>query len=170
VDLDQRNAYRNRYLNHFDRFRSASVIPNSLICVLMAVAIALPPLAGETPVNRRAVDDRKAVIATVEPVHELVARARIDRTITSLAVKEGDWAHAEDRIAVVVDQKLLLQMRALDSRIEAQQAQRDQAQPTLDELKNCAAARSLRNPSSTRRAPPSKLPNALFRRCIPTAA
>jgi multidrug efflux system membrane fusion protein len=128
VDLDQRNAYRNRYLNHFDRFRSASVIPNSLICVLMAVAIALPPLAGETPVNRRAVDDRKAVIATVEPVHELVARARIDRTITSLAVKEGDWAHAEDRIAVVVDQKLLLQMRALDSRIEAQQAQRDQAQ------------------------------------------
>jgi RND family efflux transporter MFP subunit len=104
------------------------VIRNALVLFLSAVAVAIPAWAGEAPVARHPVDDRKAIIATVEPVHELVARARIGGTITNLTVKEGDWVKAEDRVAVVVDQKLLLQMRALDSRIEAQQAQRDQAQ------------------------------------------
>ena len=33
--------------------------------------------------------DQKAVIGTVEPVHELAARARIGGTIASLTVKEG---------------------------------------------------------------------------------
>jgi len=95
---------------------------------LAAAAITIPAWAGEAPVLRHPVDDRKAIIATVEPVHELVARARIGGTITSLTAKEGDWVKGGDRVAVVVDQKLLLQMRALESRIEAQQAQRDQAQ------------------------------------------
>jgi len=119
------------------------VIPKLLILVLSAVAAAIPAWAGEITVVRRAVDDRKAVIATVEPVHELVARARIGGTITTLTVKEGDWVKAEDRIAVVVDQKLLLQMRALESRIKAQQAQRDQAQidfTRAQELRNRGVA------------------------------
>ena len=34
--------------------------------------------------------DEKAIVATVEPVHELIARARIGGTIASLSVKEGD--------------------------------------------------------------------------------
>ena len=101
---------------------------NFVALIVMFVGISLAAWAGEQPVVRRAVDDRKAVIATVEPVHELLARARIGGTITTLLVKEGDRVAAADRIAVVVDQKLLLQMRALASRIEAQQAQRDQAQ------------------------------------------
>ena len=119
------------------------MIPKLLILVLSAVAAAIPAWAGEITVVRRAVDDRKAVIATVEPVHELVARARIGGTITTLTVKEGDWVKAEDRIAVVVDQKLLLQMRALESRIKAQQAQRDQAQidfTRAQELRNRGVA------------------------------
>jgi RND family efflux transporter MFP subunit len=104
------------------------VTRNFVALIVMFVGISLAAWAGEQPVVRRAVDDRKAVIATVEPVHELLARARIGGTITTLLVKEGDRVAAADRIAVVVDQKLLLQMRALASRIEAQQAQRDQAQ------------------------------------------
>ena len=104
------------------------MIPNILSLVLAAAAITIPAWAGEAPVLRHPVDDRKAIIATVEPVHELVARARIGGTITSLTAKEGGWVKGGDRVAVVVDQKLLLQMRALESRIEAQQAQRDQAQ------------------------------------------
>jgi RND family efflux transporter MFP subunit len=78
-------------------------------------------------VERKTVDDRKAVIATVEPVHELVARTRIGGTITTLTIKEGDRVAAGDRVALVVDPKLALQMQALQSRIQAQESERDQA-------------------------------------------
>jgi multidrug efflux system membrane fusion protein len=93
-----------------------------IFCLMAGVACA-----GETTVTWQSVDDRKAVIATVEPVHELIARARIGGTLTTLKAKEGDRVAAGDRLALVADQKLLLQMQALDQRIDAQQAARNQA-------------------------------------------
>lgn len=78
------------------------------------------------------VDDRKAVIATVETLREIAARARIGGTVAELLVREGDRVAAGDRIAMVVDQKLALQVQALDARIQAQQAQRDQARSDFD--------------------------------------
>lgn len=102
--------------------------PASLVLLALSVAAAH---GQPVTVTSRQVDDHKAVIATVEPVHGLTARARIAGTITALAIKEGDQVAADDRIAVVVDQKLLFQMQALDSRIRAQQAERDQAQGDL---------------------------------------
>src|SRR5271169_6882013 len=80
------------------------------------------------------VADRKAVIATVEPVHQLVARARIGGTLASLTIKEGDTVAAGAEIAVVTDQKLALQMQALDSRIASLQSQRDQAKIDFDRV------------------------------------
>jgi RND family efflux transporter MFP subunit len=95
----------------------------------LAAALAGPVLAAEQQaVVRQQVDDRKAVIATVEPVRELKARARIGGTITRLAVREGDHVAAGDQVAMVVDPKLALQIQALESRLEAQSANRDQAQ------------------------------------------
>ncbi len=102
-----------------------------LVALSLALAAAAPAAAADQAVRRQAVEDRKAVIATVEPVHELVARARIGGTIGALAVKEGDRVAAGDRLALVADQKLLLQMAALQARIQAQQAERDQAQTDL---------------------------------------
>ncbi|HEV2302214.1 MAG TPA: efflux RND transporter periplasmic adaptor subunit [Stellaceae bacterium] len=97
--------------------------------VALAFAAAWPAAAAERAVvTRRLVADEKAVIATVEPVHELYARARIGGTITEVKVKEGDAVSAGDRIAMVVDQKLMLQTQALQARIQAQEAERDQAQ------------------------------------------
>jgi RND family efflux transporter MFP subunit len=83
-------------------------------------------------VHPTVIDDEKAVIATVEPVHQLAARARIGGTIATLRVKEGEFLKADTEIAVVADQKLALQIQALESRIQSQQAQRDQAKMDFD--------------------------------------
>jgi membrane fusion protein, multidrug efflux system len=101
------------------------------LLTVAAFCLAAAPAWGggaETSVVRKTIEDRKAVIATVEPVHELVARARIGGTVSTLSVKEGDRVAAGDRVALIADQKLLLQIAALQSRIQAQQAERDQAQ------------------------------------------
>ncbi|VFU16760.1 RND family efflux transporter, MFP subunit [Methylocella tundrae] len=100
--------------------------------LLSAAVLASQASADEFTVHSREVDDRKAVIATVEPVHLLAARARIGGTIVRLTVKEGDRIADGAEVATVVDEKLALQMQALDSRIKSQQAQRDQAQIDFD--------------------------------------
>ena len=83
--------------------------------------------AAEIRVERRSVDDLKAVVATVEPGRLLTARARIGGVVEQLKIKEGQAVDAGAEIALVADQKLLLQVRGLDQRIRSQQATRDQA-------------------------------------------
>jgi RND family efflux transporter MFP subunit len=83
--------------------------------------------AAEIAVHATTVDDMKPVVATVEPVHELALRARIGGTVTALKIKEGDGVQAGVEVARVADQKLYLQMQALDQRIRSQQSQRDKA-------------------------------------------
>ena len=103
--------------------------------LILALLAAPSALAAEPFVVHTAeVTDRKAVIATVEPVRQLVARARIGGTIGSLTIREGDTVAAGAQIAVVTDQKLALQMQALDSRIGSQQSQRDQAKVDFDRI------------------------------------
>ncbi len=107
----------------------------SASAIMIAVAFAAPAALaqGETAaVELKTVNDRKAVIATVEPVHELSARSRISGTISVVNVKEGDKVKAGDKIAVVGDEKLALQMHAVQARIEAQQAERAQAKIEFD--------------------------------------
>ena len=78
------------------------------------------------------IQDQKAVVATVEPVRQLVARARLGGTIVSLKAKEGERAEAGAELATIADPKLVLQMQALDARIQSQQAQVDKAKIDLD--------------------------------------
>ena len=101
---------------------------------LLLLLAATPAVAAPLVVREAYVNDRKAVIATVEPVHQLVARARIGGTIASLTVREGDDVKAGQTIAEVTDEKLALQMQALDSRIASQQATRDQAKTDYDRI------------------------------------
>ncbi|MGE5149713.1 MAG: efflux RND transporter periplasmic adaptor subunit [Rhodospirillaceae bacterium] len=99
----------------------------ALIVGFALLAGLVVPAAAQQAVALKQVEDRKAVIATVEPVRELRARSRIGGTITTLAVREGDRVAAGDRIALVVDPKLALQIQALESRMQAQSAAREQA-------------------------------------------
>jgi RND family efflux transporter MFP subunit len=104
------------------------------LALFVTAIVASAACAEEFSIHTSHVDDRKAVIATVEPVHLLVARARIGGTIIRVNVKEGDRIAAGAEVATVVDQKLALQMQALDSRIKSQQAQRDQAKIDFDRV------------------------------------
>ncbi len=99
---------------------------------LAAIAGVSRAAAGETTVHVAPIDDMKAVVASVEPAHQLIARARIGGTVTSLKIREGDTVAAGAELAVVADQKLFLQMQSLDQRIRAQQAQRDKAKSDFD--------------------------------------
>jgi len=104
---------------------------------LFIAAALLLPAAGAWAaepfvVHLADIADQKAVIGTVEPVHEIVARARIGGTIASLTVKEGQQVAAGAELAVVADPKLVLQKQALDSRIESLQSQRDKAKADFD--------------------------------------
>jgi RND family efflux transporter MFP subunit len=105
---------------------------------LLLFLAAAPAAAEPLVVSETEVVDRKAVIATVEPVHQLVARARIGGTIASLTIKEGDDVKAGQTIAEVTDEKLALQMQALDSRIASQQATRNQAKTDYDRIAELA--------------------------------
>src|ERR1035441_6770471 len=103
--------------------------------LLLIAAVALPQAAvaaDSLVVHAIEVEDQKAVVATVEPVHQLVARARIGGTIIALKAKEGDSAEAGAELATVADAKLVLQTQALDARIQSQQAQVDKAKSDLD--------------------------------------
>ncbi len=83
--------------------------------------------SAEVSVKKQIVDDQKAVIATVEPIRQLLARARIGGTIIRLNVREGDRIDSNGEVAMVVDAKLALQMQAMDERIKSLDAQRAQA-------------------------------------------
>lgn len=101
---------------------------------LLFLTLASPGavIAGETVVHVAPIDDMKAVVASVEPAHQLVARARIGGTVTSLKIREGDTVAAGAELAVVADQKLFLQMQSIDQRIRGLQAQRDKARADFD--------------------------------------
>jgi RND family efflux transporter MFP subunit len=96
----------------------------------VVVALMLPALASaETlTVVERPIADEKAVFATVESISVVPARSRIGGTVAELHVREGDAVTRGQAIAVVGDEKLVLQMKSLDAQIEALQAQADQAQ------------------------------------------
>ena len=102
------------------------------LCLALAIAAPPPAAADSLVIHASAAPDEKAIVATVEPAHELTARARIGGTIASLSVKEGDRVTAGQEIAVIADEKLVLQRQALDSRIQSQQSQRDKAKSDYD--------------------------------------
>ncbi|PPD02010.1 MAG: efflux transporter periplasmic adaptor subunit, partial [Methylocystis sp.] len=55
-----------------------------------ALALSSGVKAGEVTIRVAPVEDLKAVVASVEPAHQLTARARIGGTVSALKIKEGD--------------------------------------------------------------------------------
>jgi len=104
--------------------------------IVVAAALALitqRALAQETfVVAPRTIADEKAVFATVESANIEPARARIGGTVVELAVQRGDHVAQNQVVATVADEKLALQMRALDAQIAGLQAELAKAKTDLD--------------------------------------
>jgi RND family efflux transporter MFP subunit len=105
-------------------------------CIASAVAgllLAADPLAAAefvvAPVDAVV---WKAVQGTVAARDVVPARGRIGGTVTELAVTEGSRVRAGDTVARIVDDKLALQARAIEARIRALAAERDNARAELE--------------------------------------
>jgi len=101
---------------------------------LLALCLLALPAMAETrlTVAVEPVADERPVFATVESVREVEARARLQGTLTRLAVREGDAVAAGQVIALIEDAKHPLQLAALDARLGALAAQRRQAMQELE--------------------------------------
>ncbi len=103
--------------------------------------------SAEFLVESSQIEDRKAVIATVEPAKMLLARARIGGTVVSLKAKEGMIAGVGEDLAIIVDEKLALQIKGLDQRIQSQEALRLKAEADFNRVselfKNGSASQAM---------------------------
>ncbi len=141
-------------------FRLPTMVAGRLAARLAVPVLALPMLAISAAgafgaeaytVRETSVTDRKAVFATVESADLLHARARIGGTVGKLTVDEGAQVTAGQPLAVVGDQKLLLQLESMDARLRSLKAELAQAQ--IDQ----GRAQSLRNQGA---APQSRVDEA----------
>ncbi len=112
-----------------------------LTAAMLSVLVLTAPAAIAAGYTVKAVEkpDLKAVFGQVESRDLVPARARLGGTIITLSVEEGSAVKAGDVVAVIVDDKLALQLGAIDARLKALDAQlrnatddRDRAQKLFE--------------------------------------
>jgi RND family efflux transporter MFP subunit len=109
-------------------------MPGVRIFLFIAMLVAAAPIAwaqANFTVALKQLDDQKSVFATVESPNVVPARTRIGGTIASLSVRQGDAVQPGQVIAVVADDKLILQINSLDAQIAGLNSQLAQAQTDL---------------------------------------
>lgn len=109
----------------------------AFLALLAAGAVAISGgVRGQTllTVQPAAIADEKPVFATVESRNVVPARARIGGTLTQLAVHDGEEVKAGQVLARVGDEKLLLQLHALDAQIAGLQSQLTETQTDLGRM------------------------------------
>jgi RND family efflux transporter MFP subunit len=90
----------------------------ALACAMLACLLA-PLQAAELVLTPQSITETKAVYGRVESRFVIPARSRIGGTLVELSVSEGSVVAAGQVIARVVDEKLALQIAAVDARIRA---------------------------------------------------
>ena len=102
-----------------------------ILALLMLPASGAP--AEETWTARPAtVTEWKAVFARVEARDSIPARARLGGTLVSVDVSEGDRVEKGQPIASIVDEKLTLKLRAIDTQFGALNSRLKTAQAELE--------------------------------------
>lgn len=101
------------------------------IAMMAASSLAQAADDGALTVRRRAVEEIKAVAATVESADTQQARARNGGTVAGLMVDEGSLVRGGQQVATIGDPKLVLQMQSLEARTQSVRAERAQAEVDL---------------------------------------
>ncbi|QCK85909.1 efflux RND transporter periplasmic adaptor subunit [Phreatobacter aquaticus] len=120
--------------------RSAASHPSHLIATLVALALSGGAAeAADFRLEPVTVTETKAVFARVETRFLIPARARIGGTLISLDVTEGSAVTAGQVVALVIDPKLALQMKASDARIAAVRSELANAQTEFERSQSLIA-------------------------------
>ena len=110
-------------------------MPRLAVLAFLLLPLAARPARAAPPASftviARTVADQKAVFATVESRNVVPARARIGGTVIDLSVHDGDQVAAGQTIATVHDEKLRLQITALDAEIAGLRSSLAQAELDL---------------------------------------
>ncbi len=128
--------------------------------ILALSALTIPVAAQPFTVQMREIEDLKAVFGTVASVHTVQARARLNGTIEQVTITEGDWVERNQVLGQVRDDKLPLELAALDAQVRALQAQREQAATELTRSQQLRASGT---------APQSRLDDAVTALNVVTA-
>lgn len=104
-----------------------------------AILCAAEAGAGEFVVRAGTIPEMKAVFGQVESRIVVPARARIGGAVRELRVSQGDHVAEGQAIAVIVDDKLPLQLNAAEAKIEALNSQLDNARTQLDRAQQLRA-------------------------------
>lgn len=99
--------------------------------LLTAFAIMLPLSAGAEPLIPATVMEWKSVYGRIEARDRLPARARLGGTLVDLRVSEGDEVAAGQLLGRIVDEKLGLQLQAIEARTASLRAQLENARTEL---------------------------------------
>lgn len=103
--------------------------------ILAAATIGLAPAsATEFVVRTTTVAEMKAVFGQVESRTVVPARARIGGTIRAVRVSEGNGVKEGDVIAIVVDDKIALELQAAEAQIKALQSQLENAKTEVSRV------------------------------------
>jgi RND family efflux transporter MFP subunit len=120
------------------RARGIAAASAMAVMLIAGASAAAAPASDPTAlfkVQPQEIDDLKSVYATVRSKNLTLARVRTPGTITSLKVDYGDWVKQGQVLALVVDPKIALRMKALDARIVADESRVDTAKTALDRIR-----------------------------------
>lgn len=99
--------------------------------MMTALALVLPMMTMAEPLAPVTVTEWKSVYGRIEARDRLPARARLGGTLVELAVTEGDEVTAGQVLGRIVDEKLGLQMQAIDAKAASFAAQLENAKTEL---------------------------------------
>lgn len=119
-------------------------ISRFLTAILAAAVIigATAAVASEFVVKATTIPEMKAVFGQVESRIVVPARARIGGSVRELRISQGDEVKEGQAIAVVVDDKLALQLNAAAAKIEALNSQLENARVQLERAQQLRASGS----------------------------